>query len=106
MSTRHTVTIPAPTVAYPGPDDTDAGFMRIAAKHLEGGFAVGGSNLTRAVIDLLRSVADAMDAPVSEAETLAVEIENHGASPESDDDFSRGFRSGTRRAARIVRASA
>ena len=55
-----TVTVPAPRVPFPGPS-TDAHFMREAASHLQGGFQVGGSNLTATVIKLLIDVANAME---------------------------------------------
>jgi hypothetical protein len=56
-----TIVIRAPRVPYPGPNDTDASFMRVAADHLEGGYHVGGSNLTATVIALLRDVARSLD---------------------------------------------
>ncbi len=56
------IIVPAPNVLHKGPNDSDADFMRIAAKHLEGGYPVGGSNLTYAVIKLLRDTANSLDA--------------------------------------------
>ncbi|MFJ3393934.1 hypothetical protein [Leifsonia aquatica] len=58
------ITIPRPHVAF-GPKRTpehiaDADYLREAASHIEGGFPVGGSNLTETVIDLLRATADAL----------------------------------------------
>ena len=55
-----TVTVPAPRVPFPGPS-TDAHFMREAASHLQGGYPLGGSNLTATVIRLLIDVADALE---------------------------------------------
>lgn len=52
----------AAVVAHKGPDDTDAGFMRITARDLRGGFDVGGSNRRAAVARVLDVVADALDA--------------------------------------------
>lgn len=60
MSTPLTVTIPAPRVPFPGAS-SDADFMRSAASHLEGGYEVGGSNLTRVVVTLLRDLSRALD---------------------------------------------
>lgn len=66
----------AANVAYPGPHDTDAGLMRIAADHLEHGYPVGGSNLTAAVIRVLREVATALDsAPADHLNTVKAECE-------------------------------
>jgi hypothetical protein len=56
-----TITIPAPNVPYPG-GHSQAHFMRSAADHIEGGYPVGGSNLTATVLKLLRDVADALEA--------------------------------------------
>lgn len=62
-----TVTIPAPTVAHKGPHDTDASMVRNAADRLAAGYPPGGSNLTHAVVTVLRDVADAHDGrPVGE----------------------------------------
>lgn len=51
-----------PDIPYPG-GHTQAFYWRKAASHLEKGFPVGGSNLTTAVIQLLRNAADAIEAP-------------------------------------------
>jgi hypothetical protein len=56
-----TITIPAPNVPYPG-GRTQAYFMRSAADHIEGGYPVGGRNLTATVLKLLRDAADALEA--------------------------------------------
>lgn len=60
------VTIPRPHVPY-GPLgvpewQADAHYLREAAKHIEGGYSVGGSNLTATVLKLLRDSADALEA--------------------------------------------
>lgn len=62
IETGPTVTVPAPHVPYPGPHDTDATFMRGAAKKIAGDYPAGGSNVKRAVIKLLNDTADAMEA--------------------------------------------
>jgi hypothetical protein len=60
MSAR-TVTVPAPSVPFPG-GSTDADFMRSAARNVEAGrYPVGGSNVSAAVAKLLRDVADALE---------------------------------------------
>ena len=62
IATGPTVNVPAPHVPYPGPHDTDATFMRGAAKKIAGDYPAGGSNVKRAVIKLLNDTADAMEA--------------------------------------------
>lgn len=47
----------AATVAFKGPNDTDATYLLSAAERIEGGYAVGGSNVTATVIRTLRAVA-------------------------------------------------
>lgn len=56
------VVVELPTVYHKGPNDTDASMLRRAAKNLEGGYHIGGGNLQRAIIKLLRSAADASEA--------------------------------------------
>lgn len=61
-----TITIPRPHVPYgpvgiPAPL-SDARYLRDAARHIEQGYQVGGSNLTAAVLKLLRDAADAIEA--------------------------------------------
>ncbi|MDR6574326.1 hypothetical protein J2X60_002985 [Curtobacterium sp. 320] len=51
----------AATVAYRGPDDTDAGMLRRYADNIEHGYQGGGSNLTAAVARVLTTVADTID---------------------------------------------
>lgn len=56
-------------VAYRGPCDTDAAMMLGAADRLERGFPVGGSNVTAAVVRVLRAAAHyAAASPTGEAE--------------------------------------
>ncbi|WP_104086535.1 hypothetical protein [Arthrobacter sp. GMC3] len=62
VETGPTVAVPAPHVPYPGPHDTDATFMRGAARKIAADFPAGGSNVKRAVIKLLNDTADAMEA--------------------------------------------
>ncbi|MBM4469879.1 hypothetical protein GS502_11195 [Rhodococcus hoagii] len=54
--TEH-VTVAVPRVRYKGPCDTDASALLQAAQNLERGYKVGGSNVTAAVVELLRRVA-------------------------------------------------
>lgn len=66
MSTFGTIAIPTPHVPY-GPVGipahlSDSRYLREAAKHIEEGYPVGGSNLTEAVLKLLRDAADAIEA--------------------------------------------
>jgi hypothetical protein len=68
MTRSRAVTVHAPHVPFPGAS-SDADFMRSAASHLEGGYEVGGSNLTRTVVLLLRDLSLALDA---EADASAV----------------------------------
>jgi hypothetical protein len=56
------IVVPAPNVLHKGPNDPDSHYMRTAARNLEGGFPVGGSNVTNAVIKLLRDTANSLDA--------------------------------------------
>jgi hypothetical protein len=56
------ITIPAPHVPYPGPNDTDASFMRGAAGKIRNGLEPGGYNVTTAVIKLLTDAANALEA--------------------------------------------
>lgn len=53
------IEIEAPEVPYPGGTE-QAEFIRRAALNIEQGYPIGGSNVTRTVIDLLLSVAKAM----------------------------------------------
>jgi hypothetical protein len=58
------ITIPRPRVPF-GPEhlaehEADAHYLREAARHIEGGYKVGGRNLTATVIQLLRDCADAL----------------------------------------------
>jgi hypothetical protein len=60
-----TITIGKPHVPF-GPHGipehkADADYLRHAARNIEGGYAVGGYNVTRTVINLLHSVADALE---------------------------------------------
>lgn len=48
----------AAVVTFKGPNDSDADYLRAAAKRLEGDFKPGGSNVTAAVVRTLRAVAD------------------------------------------------
>lgn len=43
-----------PVVAHKGPHDTDESMFLIAADNLDRGYPLGGGNLTRAVVDLIR----------------------------------------------------
>lgn len=43
-----------PVVAHKGPDDTDESMFLTAADNLERGYPLGGGNLTRAVVELIR----------------------------------------------------
>ncbi len=45
---------PLPVVHHKGPHDTDASMFTQAADRLERGFPLGGGNLTRAVVELIR----------------------------------------------------
>lgn len=72
------ITIPRPHVPY-GPIGVpervaDADYLREAAKHIEGGFKVGGSNLSATVIKMLRDSADAL-VPVSPPAEVAEDDE-------------------------------
>ncbi|NKZ84483.1 hypothetical protein GS982_19985 [Rhodococcus hoagii] len=51
------VTVDVPPVGHKGPHDTDASALLQAAHNLEHGYKVGGSNVTAAVVELLRRVA-------------------------------------------------
>ncbi len=52
------VPAPLPVVAHKGPHDTDASLLRLAARNLRNGYDVGGSNVSRAVAELIeRAVA-------------------------------------------------
>lgn len=58
------ITIPRPHVPF-GPEgvprhEADARYLHSAANHIEGGYKVGGRNLTATVIQLLRDSADAL----------------------------------------------
>lgn len=55
------ITVPAPNVPYPG-GSTQAHFMRTAARNVTGRYPVGGSNVTAAVVKLLKDAANALDA--------------------------------------------
>lgn len=55
------VLVELPVVAHKGPYDTEASIFRQVAWNLENAFAVGGSNVTAAVVALLRRVADAAE---------------------------------------------
>lgn len=57
-----------PVVAHKGPDDTDASMFERAAWNLEHGYALGGGNLTRAVIELIRREVAASKSSDSGAE--------------------------------------
>lgn len=48
------MTRPLPVVAHKGPYDTDAAMFERAAWNLEHGYALGGGNLTDAVVRLIR----------------------------------------------------
>lgn len=52
--------VQVPSIPFPG-GATQAHFWREAADHIEGGYPVGGSNLTAAVIALLRATAEAVE---------------------------------------------
>ena len=51
----------APAIQYKGLCDTDASLLRGAATRAEGGYPVGGSNVTRAVVKILLAVATAAE---------------------------------------------
>lgn len=51
----------AATVAYKGPNDSDAGMLRLYADKIRRGYPGGGSNLTAAVARVLDTVADTID---------------------------------------------
>jgi len=63
-----------PTVQFKGPDDSDASMLLGAADKIERGFAPGGSNVTAAVVELIRRAvaaaepADESQEPVSTPE--------------------------------------
>lgn len=50
-----------PVVAHKGPHDTDASMFRTAAERLDSNHHIGGSNLRRAVSQLLRDAAKASE---------------------------------------------
>lgn len=54
--------VEVPVVAHKGPNDTDASAFHGAADRLDGGYEPGGSNVKRAISQLLRSVAAAAQA--------------------------------------------
>jgi hypothetical protein len=54
--------IQLPTVAFKGPRDTDASLLRGAARKAETGYPVGGSNVGRAVAEILLQAAAAAEA--------------------------------------------
>jgi len=66
------VTITVPSVPHPGPERTDAFYLRGAAWNLRHGYGVGGSNVTATVAELLDRVATALDGapPRAEDDTL------------------------------------
>lgn len=75
-----TTALQIPAVLHKGPDDTDAQMFRRAADNLEEGYSVGGGNVTRAVVELVREVAAAV-APTDQAasamyRTTAYNLEN------------------------------
>jgi hypothetical protein len=51
-----------PTVAFKGPQATDASTFRRAASNLDRGYDVGGSNTKAAVAELLRNAAAVLEA--------------------------------------------
>lgn len=53
--------IDLPSVAHKGPYDTDASAFRGAADRLDGGYSPGGSNVKRAISQLLLAAADAAE---------------------------------------------
>ena len=61
MSALRCITIEVPSVRYAG-DYSDAFFLRTAARNLDEGYPVGGSNVSAAVAGLLRNAANALDA--------------------------------------------
>ena len=54
------VVVRVPTVPFPG-GASQADLWREAADHLAAGYPVGGSNLTAAVVRLLRATAEAVE---------------------------------------------
>jgi hypothetical protein len=83
MTRSRAVTVHAPHVPFPGAS-SDADFMRSAASHLEGGYEVGGSNLTRTVVTLLRDLSLALGTD-ADASTVADPIDVVVPSLESGD---------------------
>lgn len=59
------VTVDVPSVAFKGPNDTDASYFRRVAWNLENGYDAGGSNVRAAVSSLLRNVADELESGAS-----------------------------------------
>lgn len=50
--------VTVPSIPFKGPNDTDVSLLRGAAARAEGGYPVGGGNVSRAVAKLLLAVAD------------------------------------------------
>lgn len=69
MSRSREIVVTAPVVAFKGPHDTDASMFLEAAKRLDGGYPIGGSNLARAVSQLLRSAAAALQVETGDKQT-------------------------------------
>lgn len=55
------IIVPAPSVPHKALDKPDSHYMRTAARNLEGGYGIGGYNVTHTVIKLLRDTAAALD---------------------------------------------
>lgn len=62
MSTAKIATVAIPAFAHKGPHDTDAGMYRRAANNLDFGYPIGGGNVSRAISNLLTTVANAIEA--------------------------------------------
>jgi hypothetical protein len=61
LTTNGWALVPPPSIAFKGPRDTDASMFLVAADKAESAkYPVGGSNVGRAVADILRQVAAAV----------------------------------------------
>lgn len=57
--------IPAPSVNHKGPHDNEAAIYRWAARTLDLGYEVGGSNVRTSIAETLRNIADALTGDAS-----------------------------------------
>ena len=56
---RRASLVPFPTIAHKGPHDTDADMLMVAARKMEAGQPVGGSNVRDAIVRLIRNTVAA-----------------------------------------------